>query len=94
MPLPDEKFQRVARSTSVGLEAGKVKTWEGSKSPRSYIPIVESAGKACASMMPPSVTTTESLRTLATVFAICELAETDRSQAAEDRTATPLGGTL
>ncbi len=59
--LEPMKDQPLTWSTTVGPDAGKVQTWEGSKSPRGYTPIVQSAVRACAEMTTPPVTATESL---------------------------------
>ncbi len=81
--LEPMKDQPLTWSTTVGPDAGKVQTWEGSKSPRGYTPIVQSAVKACAEMTTPPVTATESLRALSTVFAIYGSADTGQSLATE-----------
>ncbi len=77
--LEPMKDQPLTWSTTVGPDAGKVQTWEGSKSPRGYTPIVQSAVKACAEMTDPPVTAIESLRALSTVFAIYDSAESGRT---------------
>lgn len=64
-----------------GPKAGEVQKWNGSKEPRGYTPMVQSAVKACAQMSDPPITSGESLRALQTVFAIYRASETGRSVA-------------
>jgi len=61
--------------TTKGDLAGKVQTWDGSKSPRGYTPFVTAAVRACANMSEPPISSGHSLRALQTVFAIYEAAQ-------------------
>lgn len=79
--LEPMKDQPLCWYSSVGSQAGKVQVWEGSKSPRGYTPFVQAAFNACTEMSDPPVSSAESLRALATVFAIYDAAESGRSVA-------------
>lgn len=81
--LEPTKDHPLTWSTSSGPDAGRIQTWDGSKSPRGYTPIVRAAISACADLSDPPVTATDSLRALSTVFAIYSAAETGHAQPVE-----------
>ena len=65
--------------STTGPQAGTVQVWEGSKTPRGYTPFVQAAVKSCATMGDPPVSSSESLRALATVFGIYSAAQSGQT---------------